>query len=700
MTTRRQFIQTLPAAGAAFAVAGHMVLDDQPAIAQQAAPAKGHFHPKGKAPSKHTLEFLKKAKATLPFADKRDLEEQKKGFIAPMKEFKIMSDAGHVAWDMERFQFLNEQQAFESIHPSLLRQSRLNNNYGLYKVTDDIYQVRGFDLSDISFVRGKTGWIVIDPLISAEVVRAAWKLFQEHVGEGRPVSAVIYSHTHTDHWGGVRGILNEKDLTSGKIEIIAPRDFLTHTISENVYAGNAMNRRLFYQYGLNLPAGPHGYVGQGLGQGTSNGAVGLIAPTRIVEDDIEEMRVDGVLMIQQNTPNTEAPTEMNTYFPEHKALWMAENVVASMHNIYTLRGAPVRDPLRWSKYISEALFMFGVNADVMFASHHWPRWGNDRIQEVLRAQRDLYASMNNQCLHYANQGVTINQIHNVYELPNGLQQQWHTRGYHGSPEHNARGVVQRYLGFWDCNPATLIPLSPEDSAPLYVEMMGGAEKIMAKGQALFNEGKYKHASEILDKLVHAQPDNQAAKDLLADVFEQLGYQQENPGLRNSFLAGALELRSGIPQNPIPSTSSPDVIRAMSTELFLNFLGIKMDSRKAEGMRFTINLITPDNGEKFIIELENATLTNIQGFLADKPDLTLTINRSDLEQTMMGATTLEAQITGGKCKAEGDLGILKKLAATMVEFDPRFEILPGTKPKNTKVAVTNAYEADPGAPIAE
>ena len=413
------------------------------------------------------------------------------------------------------------------------------------------------------------------------------------------------------------------------------------------------------------------------------------------------MTVDGVLMIHQNTPGTEAPSEMNTYFPEHRALWMAENVIASLHNIYTLRGAPVRDPLRWSKYIAEALYRFGVNAEVMFASHHWPRWGNERIQEVLRAQRDLYANMNNQCLHYANRGVTINQIHNVYELPKGLQQQWHTRGYHGSPEHNSRGVVQRYLGFWDCNPATLIPLSPEDSAPLYVEMMGGADKILAKGRELVEQGKYKHASEILDKLVHAEPDNQAAKDLLADVFEQLGYQQENPGLRNSFLAGALELRSGIPQDPIASTSSPDVIRAMSTELFLNFLGIKMDSRKAEGMRFTINLVTPDNGEKFLIELANATLTNIKGYLADKPDLTLTINRSDLEQTMMGAKELEAQIADGICKAEGDLSILKKLASTMVDFDPRFEILPGTHAdRRAEVGPHDPYEARPGQPIAE
>ena len=430
---RREFIQSVPAAAAAFAVAGDLLFESGAARAQQIDPLQGHFHPKGKAPSKFTLEVLKQAKATLPFADKRDFEEQKKGLIAPMKDLKIMADAGHVAWDMERFQFLDKQDEFDSIHPSLLRQSKLNNNYGLYEVIPGIYQVRGFDLSDISFVRGKTGWIVFDPLVTAEAVRAAWKLFQEHVGEGLPVSAVIYSHTHGDHWGGVRGIVDEADVRSGKVPVIAPVDFMDFTISENVYAGNAMNRRLFYQYGLLLPASPHGYVGQGLGQAVSAGAVGLIAPTRYVEKAIEEFEVDGVRMIFQNTPNTEAPREMNTYIPDMKALWMAENVIASLHNIYTLRGAPVRDPLNWSKYIGEALYRFGLEAEVMFASHHWPRWGNERIQEVLRGQRDLYAHMNNQVLHLANQGVTINEIHNVYEVPKSLQDKWFCRGYHGSP---------------------------------------------------------------------------------------------------------------------------------------------------------------------------------------------------------------------------------------------------------------------------
>jgi linear primary-alkylsulfatase len=699
MSTRREFMQSVPAASAVFAVAGNLALEANPARAQP-APLKGHFDPKGKAPSKFTLNALKQARNGLPFDDTKDLEEQKKGLIAPMKDLKIMADSGHIAWDMERFQFLDSQDEFDSIHPSLHRQSKLNNNYGLYEVIPGIYQVRGFDLSDITFVRGKTGWIVFDPLVTKEVVRAAWKLFQQHVGQNLPVSAVIYSHTHGDHWGGVRGIVDEADVQSGKVPIIAPDDFMSFTVSENVYAGNAMNRRLFFQYGLLLPASPYGYVGQGLGQAVSAGATGLITPTRYVEKDIEEFEVDGVNMFFQNTPNTEAPREMNTYIPDMKALWMAENVTSTLHNIYTLRGAQVRDPLGWSKYISEALYRFGQEAEVMFASHHWPRWGNDRIQEVLRGQRDLYAHMNNQVLHLANQGVTINEIHNVYEVPKSLQSKWFCRGYHGSPQHNSRGVVQRYLGFWDCNPTTLIPLSPKDSAPLYVEMMGGSEKIMTRGRQLHDEGRYLHAQEIVNKLVQAEPQNQAAKDLLADIFEQLGYQQENPGLRNSYLAAAYELRTGIPQGQTADSSSPDVVRAMSTELFLNFLGIRMDSRKAEGMRFTMNLVTPDNGEKFIVELENATLTNIKGFQAEKPDLTLTINRSDLEQTMIRAKTLEAQIADGTAKIQGDASVLQQLAATMVDFDPRFEIMPGTMLRPDVVAHADPYEAVPRQTIAE
>jgi alkyl sulfatase BDS1-like metallo-beta-lactamase superfamily hydrolase len=651
-----------------------------------------HFHPKGKPPSEHTIAKLVQARATLPFSDKQDFEEYKKGFIAAPKYKKIMADAGHVAWDMERYQFILEQDSFDSIHPSMLRNSQLNMNYGLYEVIPGIYQVRGFDLANITFVKGKTGWIVFDPLTAAETARAAKKLVDEHLGE-LPVVAVIYSHSHGDHWGGVRGIVDEADVRAGKVEIIAPRDFMAYAISENIYAGNAMSRRMFYQYGVLLPASPFGHAGQGLSMNTAAGDLGLIAPTRVVEDDVEKFAVDGIEMVFENTPGTEAPSEMNTYIPGMKALWMAENVTGLVHNIYTLRGAQVRDSLRWSKYINKALYDYGQEAEVMFASHHWPRWGNDRVQQVLRDQRDIYAHMNNQVLHYVNQGVTINEIHNVYQPPASLEQGWTTRFWHGSQENNSRGVVNYYIGHWDNNPATLIPRSPRDSAPLFVRMMGGSKKIMKEGKKLYDQGEYLAASEILDKLVFAEPQNQPAKDLLADVYEQIGYQQENSGLRNAFLAGAYELRSGIPEGESPKTTGPDLIRAMSTGLFLDFLGIRMDSRKAEDMTFTINLKTPDNGEKYLIELSNGTLTNIEGYQAQDADLTLTIDRDDLEQVMMGVKTLAAQIEDGTAKADGDLGVLKQLGSAMVTFEMGFEILPGTKAPS-KVTELNDFELGP------
>jgi len=663
-----------------------------PAEAEPMGEAIGHFHPKGKAPSKHTIAALEKAGGTLPLSDRRDFEEQAKGFIAAPDYKKIMADAGNVAWDMERYDWLVEGENFESIHPSTERQSKLNMNYGLYEVIPGFYQVRGFDLANMTFVRGKTGWIVFDPLTAAETARAAKELVDEHLGE-RPVVAVVYSHSHGDHWGGVRGIVDEADVRSGKVKIIAPRGFMQFAVSENVYAGNAMNRRLFYQYGVLLPASPFGYVGQGLGQGVAAGDSGLIAPTLVIEKGVEVHTVDGVKMEFKNTPGAEAPAQIQTWFPASKVFWTGEDVTGVFHNIYTLRGALVRDALLWSKYINEALYRYGKQAEVMIASHHWPRWGNERVQEVLRGQRDLYANMNNQVLHLANQGVTINQIHNVYQTPKGIAEQWYNRGYHGSPEHNSRAVINRYLGYWDANPATLIPLSPADSAPLYVEMMGGADAIMEKGQSLHDEGKYRYAQEILNKLVQAQPQNQEAKDLLADVFEQIGYQQENTGLRNSFLAGAFELRSGIPTGTSPKSAGPDVVRAMSTELFLDFLGIRMDGTKAEGMEYTINLVTPDNGEQFAIELSNATLTNIKGYQAEDADLTLTINRVDLEQTMMGAKPLATQIADGTAKVSGDASVLKKLGSTMVDFEIGFEILPGTK-SAAEVEDLNPYEVGP------
>ena len=641
----------------------------------KADPGK-HFHPKGKMPSQYTIALQNELRENLPFEDKRDFEEARKGFIAEPDYKQIMAEAGHVAWDIGSYDWLLEGKDFDSIHPSLQRVAILNMNYGLFEVIPGIYQVRGYDLANISFIKGEKGWIVFDPLTAKETAAAALKFINEQLGES-PVTAVVYSHSHADHFGGVRGVVDEADVISGKVKIIAPVGFMDHAVAENVYAGNAMNRRMFMQYGVLLPRSPFGHVDQSIGKNTAAGNLGLIAPNVIIKDDIEEMTVDGVKMVFQNTPGTEAPSEMNTYFPDMKAFWAAENITGTIHNIYTLRGALVRDALEWSKQINNALYLFGQDAEVMFASHSWPRWGNERIQEVMRSQRDTYAHLNNGVLHLANQGVTINQIHNVYEVPESLQQQWSARSYHGSVEHNSRAVINRYLGYWDGNPTTLIPLSPEDSASLYVEMMGGAEPILAKGKELYDQGKYRLAQEILNKLVYAEPQNQQAKNLLADVFEQIGYQQESPSVRNSFLAAAYELRSGIPEGASPKSSGPDMIKAMTTELWLDFLGVRLDSDKADGKAFKINLVTPDNDEKFVLELSNGTLTNIAGYQVDDADLTVTINRSDLEKTMMGAVTFDDQIKAGKAKLEGNREPYEQLKGMLVHFDLGFEIMPGT-----------------------
>jgi alkyl sulfatase BDS1-like metallo-beta-lactamase superfamily hydrolase len=639
-----------------------------------------HFDTNGNPPSTFTLELRKGVTATLPFDDKRDFDEAKKGFIAEPPYKQIKADAGQVAWDMGSYQWLLQEKDFQSIHPSLQRQAVLNMAYGLYEVVPDkIYQVRGFDLANISFIKGDTGWIVFDPLTAKETARAALEFINEKLGK-RPVVGVVYSHSHVDHFGGVRGVVDEADVVSGKVKVIAPKGFLEAAISENVFAGNAMSRRTQWQYAVLLPRDPYGHVDQSIGKNVANGNTGLIPPNLIISKDFEELTLDGVTMVFQNTPDTEAPVEMNTYFPQFKAFWAAENVTGTIHNIYTLRGAPTRNALNWSKEINVALWKFGQEAEVMFASHSWPRWGNARIQEVLRAQRDAYANLNNQALHYANQGVTINEIQNVYQVPKSLQQQWAARSYHGDAQNNSRAVINRFLGHYDGNPVNLAPLSPKDSAPLYVEMMGGSAKIIAKGRQLMAEGQYLQATEILNRLVFAEPQNKEARGLLADVYEQLGYQSESTSFRNSYLQASYELRNGLPGGTPQRSTGPDVVRAMSTENWLDFLGISMDPKKADGMRFTINLVTPDNGEKYLVEMSNATLTNIKGEQAKNPDLTITLDRADLNMVMMGVNSFDDLIKAGKAKFDGDRKPFDQLRGLMVSFTPNFEILPGTAPK--------------------
>ncbi len=629
-------------------------------------------------PSAATTRLQQELRTRLPFEDRRDFDEHKRGFIAAPSYRRIVDDNGDQVWDIGQYDFLLNGEDIDSIHPSLQRQATLNMNYGLYEVVKDrIYQVRGYDLSNMTLVRGDTGWIVFDVLLVKETAAAALKFANEQLGE-LPVVAVVYSHSHADHFGGIRGVVDEEDVVSGKVKLLAPRGFMEHAIAENVYAGNAMTRRAAYQYGRVLPVSPRGQVDSAIGKATASGSLGLIPPNLVIEDDFEEHTIDGVRMVFQNTPGTEAPAEMNTWFPELKTFWAAENITATIHNVYTLRGALVRDALGWSKAINEALYRFGTKAEVMLASHNWPRWGNARIQEVMRAQRDAYANLNNQVLHLANQGVTINEIHNQYKVPASLANRWSVRQYHGSEFHNARAVINRYLGYWDGNPATLAPLSPSDSAPLYVEMMGGADNILRKGRSLYQEGQYRHAMEIVNKLVYAEPDNERGKHLLADIFEQLGYQYESASMRNSFLSAVQELRAGVKPVTGLDPGGPDTARALTTSQWWDAIAIRVDSHKADGITFKLNFITPDNNESFVVEMSGGTLTNIAGVTAPDADATITINRADLVPVMMQQVTLGEQIQNGTAKLAGDGRVLQQLGSTLVAFDPLFEMMPGTR----------------------
>ena len=636
-----------------------------------------HFNPAGAGPSEHTRALQAALRDSLPFEDERDFEESRRGLIAEPASRRIFGAAGNVVWDMSRYDFLLAGEEFDSIHPSLQRQALLNMNFGLYEVVPDfIYQVRGFDLANMTLIRGDTGWILFDVLLTAESAAAALALAGETLGE-LPVRAVVYSHSHIDHFGGVLGVITEDQVNAGEVQVIAPLGFMQEAVSENVYAGTAMSRRAVMQYGRAIPSSPFGQVDSAIGKGLSAGTTGLIAPTVVIRQDFEEHVIDGVRIVFQNTPGTEAPAEMNAWFPDRRVFWAAENISATVHNVYTLRGALVRDALQWARQINEALYRFGREAEVMISSHNWPRWGNERIQQVMRAQRDAYANLNNQVLHLANQGVTVNEIHNRYRVPESLQRQWSVRQYHGSEFHNSRAVLNRYLGYWDANPATLAPLSPADSAPLYVEMMGGAEPILERARALHDDGQYRLAMEILNKLVYAEPGNREAKNLLAAVFEQLGYQYESASMRNVFLAAAQELRNGMPRIPAPRGTSPSLARAMTTSQWWDSVAIRVDSERADGMGFTMNFLTPDTGQQFVVELSGGTLTNIEGFQAETPDVTVSIDRERLNEVIMGNTTLEELLQAGQGSIQGDATVLTQLASVLVNFAPGFEILPGT-----------------------
>jgi alkyl sulfatase BDS1-like metallo-beta-lactamase superfamily hydrolase len=603
----------------------------------------------------------------LPFGDTADFEAAERGLIDPGDPV-VRNDQGEVVWDNGSYSSFLTGDAPGTVHPSLWRQSTLVAKQGLFEVTDGIYQVRGYDLSNLSIIEGDTGVIVIDPLISTETAAAALALYRKHRGD-RPVVAVIHTHSHVDHFGGVKGVVSQDDVDEGRVQIIAPEGFVEHAISENVYAGTAMGRRAGYMYGAALPRGPKGGVGAGLGQTTSTGTVTLISPTVTITDTGQELTIDGVRIVFQMAPGTEAPAEMHFYFPDRRALCMAENATHTLHNLLTLRGAVVRDPHMWAHYLTEAIEMFAGQSDVVFASHHWPTWGTENIIAFLTIQRDLYAYLHDQTLRLLNLGYTGPEIAEMIELPPALEQSWATHGYYGSVSHNVKAIYQRYLGWYDGNPARLWQHTPQDKATRYVESMGGADEVVARARTAFEIGDLRWAAELLDHVMFADSDHAEAKALLADVFEQLGFGSENGTWRCEFLSAATELRTGNFGTPT-QTVSADIVTHLSPEMLFDALAIQVDGPKAWDLELAIRWVLPDHDAAYRVTVHNGVLTYVKD--SDQP-AGLTLTAPNLALLALARGDVEAA-RGSGLITEGDESQLAALFSVLQPGDPSFNII--------------------------
>jgi alkyl sulfatase BDS1-like metallo-beta-lactamase superfamily hydrolase len=610
----------------------------------------------------------------LNFNDRSDFDDAKRGLIAKPNSLTIKDAKGNVVWDLEQYkQFIGDDKpAPDSVNPSLWRNAQLNMQHGLFKVHDRIFQVRGYDLSNITFVQGDTGWIVFDPLISAETAKAAYEFVTQHLGN-RPVVAVVYSHSHIDHYGGVKGVVTEADVKSGKVQILAPEHFAEHAISENVIAGNAMGRRAIYMYGALLPRSELGGLNGGLGQTVSTGAAGLILPSRDIKATGETVTIDGVTMVFQMTPGTEAPAEMNTWFPQFNAMWMAENTTNTLHNVLTLRGAQVRDPLKWASYLNETIDVYGPKVEVKFQAHHWPQWGNTKIVDYWKKQRDLYKYQHDQAVNLMNKGYTGIEISNMVKLPPELDKQFYNRGYYGSIKHNTRAIYQRYMGFYDAVPATLDQLPPDDAAKKYVDYMGGAPAVLAKAKADFDKGEYRWVAEILQRVVFADPNNKDAKELLADAYEQMGYQSESGPWRSVYLQGALELRNGVPSAGGTNVASPDTIKAMPPEMTFDFFGVRLNGPRAAGKKIVMNIDFTDLQKQYALTVENGVL-NYSRKPAPNADAKLTLAKTVLDRIQLGEITPEQAITSGEMKLEGKREAFVEFVGLLDKFPFWFNIV--------------------------
>ena len=600
----------------------------------------------------------------LPFTDKTDFMNAHKGFIAPLPSELIKGKQGNVVWDPQQYAFIKEgEKAPDTVNPSLWRQSQLINIGGLFQVTDGVYQIRNLDLSNMTIMEGKEGITVIDPLVSAETAKVGMDLYYKNRGK-RPVVAVIYTHSHVDHYGGVRGVIDDADVKSGKVKVYAPAGFMKEAVSENIMAGNAMSRRASYMYGNLLKPDAKGQVGAGLGTTTSAGTVTLIEPTNYITHTGQKEVIDGLTYDFMMAPGSEAPSEMLWYVEEKGMIEAAEDVTHTLHNTYSLRGAKIRDPLAWSKYINDVIGRWGGKANIIIAQHHWPTWGNENVVKLMKSQRDMYRYINDQTLRMANQGLTRDEIAANFKLPSGLEKSWASRGYYGSVSHDVKATYVFYLGWFNGNPATLNELPPVDAAKKYVDYMGGADAIMQKAKTDYAQGNYRWVAQVTNNIVFADPSNKEARNLEADALEQMGYQAESGPWRNFYLTGAQELRNGVVKGATPNTASPDTVKAMSPEMFFDYLAVHINGEKAANAQAVFNVDLGADGGKYKLELENGVLNHSADAQASNADASITLNRATLNKIILKEESLkqaeekgDVQISGNHAKLDEFLGYL-------------------------------------------
>lgn len=616
----------------------------------------------------------------LPFDDTSDIEDAKRGFIATLDEPVIKKSDGSLAYDTSLYNFMNGE-APDTVNPSLWRQGYLTGINGLFKVVDGIYQVRGFDLANMSLIRGKTGWIVVDPCMSTETAAAGLKLLKKHV-EDLPITGVIFTHSHIDHFGGAKEVADPAKLAGRDVPVIVPEGFFIESVNENLMAGNHMSRRAMYMYGNLLPKSPVGTLGSGLGTTTSSGTHTIvdgnisIAANTTQGDEPTVLTVDGLELIFHYTPEAEAPAELMFYIPAHKALMQAEIINHTLHNLLTLRGAKVRNGLLWSKYIHDTIVRYGDEVDVSFGSHHWPTWGNERIVEFWKGQRDTYRYIHDEVLRLANHGMTLLEVAEEIRLPDSLAKKFANRGYYGSVSHNAKSQYQLYFGWFTGNPSELYELPPAAEAKKFVEYAGGADAIIKKAKADYEKGEYRWVATAMNHVVFAEPENMKAKTLLADTLTQLGYQSESGPWRNFYLTGAKELREGVKPASSPiQTSSPDIVRALNLETYLDYLAVRLNGPKAaEAGVMTINLVLPDVDTKVGMVVENGVLNYSLGRLIQNANTTVTMNRSVLDDINLRLTTVEAAIATGDVKIDGDADTFAKFLSLLDSFELYFNIV--------------------------